>query len=337
MADALRTLGQTRLFAGDDVGADAASVEALAAYRNLGDRRGEAWALQSLAWTAFLRGDFGPAEDRLHASADAFSEIGDWGGHSWAMGLLGWVRFSQGHLDEAEQIGRSLLAEAHTGDQWATGMMTVLLANISLWKGRTSEAVTLASAARSVFLELADSWAETQALAPLARALLAVGAIDEGRALLEELLSTSRQVADARMRRIGRGAVAIALTQQLGEGASVLDMADEFLGGAAQDVIPEQRSVIGLALLQAGRVDEGLAQLEQALEAAESAALAAPAPPQPNCGSMLALGYLAVGRPGAARAALARHTGPELGTYADRGGRPSPVATPRCSMATSSA
>jgi class 3 adenylate cyclase/tetratricopeptide (TPR) repeat protein len=314
VADALRALGQTRLFTGDEEGADIASVEALGAYRNLGDRRGEAWALQSLAWTAFLRGDLGPAEDRIHASADAFSEIGDWGGHAWALGLLGWVRFSQGRLDEAEELGRSLLSDSQTGDKWAVGMMRVLLANVSLWKGRTAEAVAMATEARELFIAIHDPWAEMQAIVPMARSLLALGQIDAGRQLLDDVAGSVHQLVDPRMARLARGAVAIARTQQLGEGPAVVGLARDLVESAGAEVMPEQLSVLGLALIQAGELVEGVEVLERAVSGTGRDDQV----PQPNCGTMLAIGYLAAGRIEEASATLARHSGPGLGTYADR-------------------
>jgi class 3 adenylate cyclase/tetratricopeptide (TPR) repeat protein len=312
IADGLRALGQTRLFMGDEEGADEVSVQALAAYRNLGDRRGEAWALQSLAWTAFLRSDFGPAEDRLRASADAFSEIGDWGGHSWAIGLLGWVRYGQGRLEEAEDIGRRILVDAESGgDRWALGMMTVLLVNITLWTGRTREASVLAAKATALFEGIEDHWARLQAVIPQARTLLALGEIAEGRALLAQLEAGLGSVSDRRMRRLGQGAVVIASTQQLGEGPAVLGLASDLIEGESGEIMAEQLSALGLALLQCGRLDEGVARLEEALSRCEGGA-------PPNVGAMVALGLVAGGQIDAAVAVLDGYTGPERGTYIDR-------------------
>jgi len=45
------------MFSGDMARGDADCNEALAVYRRIGDRRGEAWALQNLATIAFFRGD----------------------------------------------------------------------------------------------------------------------------------------------------------------------------------------------------------------------------------------------------------------------------------------
>ena len=313
LADSLRALGQTYLFLGDEVAADAASAEALTLYRNIGDRRGEAWALQSLAWTAFLRGDLGPAEDRLSASAAAFTEISDFGGHSWAMGLLGWVRYSEGRLDEAERLGRAILAEASSGgDRWALGMMSILVANVALWTGRTSEAVRLAREARALMVELRDRWGELQAVTPLARGLLALGEIEAGRCLLDEVASIAGEVADVRMRRIAQGSIAIALTQQLGEGPAVLEVARKLFDIDPAAVLAQERVMLGMALLQTGAVGEALAMLEGAVDPADTLAA------QSHPGSVLALAQLTAGATDDALATLDRYCPPGAGTYADR-------------------
>ena len=313
LADSLRALGQTYLFLGDEVAADTASAEALTLYRNLGDRRGEAWALQSLAWTAFLRGDLGPAEDRLFASAAAFTEIGDFGGHSWAMGLLGWVRFSEGQLDEAERLGRAILAEASSGgDRWAVGMMSTLVANVALWTGRTSEAVRLARGARDLMVELRDRWGELQAVTPLARGLLALGDIDAGRCLLDEVSVIANEVADVRMRRIAQGSIAIALTQQLGEGPAVLEVARKLMDIDPAAVLAQERVMFGLALLQSGEVADALAMLEGSVDPADTLVA------QSHPGSVLALAQLTTGATDDALATLERYCPPGAGTYADR-------------------
>jgi class 3 adenylate cyclase/tetratricopeptide (TPR) repeat protein len=313
LADSLRALGQTYLFGGDEAAADAASAEALTLYRDLGDRRGEAWALQSLAWTAFLRGDLGPAEDRLSASAAAFTEISDFGGHSWAMGLLGWVRYSEGRLDEAERLGRSILAEAAGGgDRWAVGMMSTLVANVALWTGRTSDAVRLAREARAQMIDLRDRWGELQAVAPLARGLLALGEIEAGRSLLDEVALIAEEVADVRGRRVAKGAIAIALTQQLGEGPAVLEVARSVMDLDPASANAQERVMLGMALLQSGLVSDALAMLKRAVDPNDS--LSAQAHP----GSVLALAQLSAGMPEAALATLGRYCPPRAGTYADR-------------------
>ena len=114
------------------------SREALALFRELGDRRGEAWALQHLSWCAFIAGRLEEAEELLHTSAATFAELGDAGGLGWAMGLLAYTRFHEGFAEEAEAMAEDVLAEGRErGDRWGAGMMLVLTATIRLWTGRT--------------------------------------------------------------------------------------------------------------------------------------------------------------------------------------------------------
>ena len=76
-------------------------------------------------------------ERRLNKSADVFSELGDWGGLGWAYGLLAFVRYNQGRLDEAATLAEHIAIEgAETGNRWAVGMMSVLLANVDMWRGQ---------------------------------------------------------------------------------------------------------------------------------------------------------------------------------------------------------
>ncbi len=100
-AEALRLWGFTSVHRGELDAAETAISDALEISRALGDRRGEAWALQNLAWAAFTRGDNELAEQRLLASSNLFGEIGDFGGRAWAQGLLGYVWYFKGRLADA--------------------------------------------------------------------------------------------------------------------------------------------------------------------------------------------------------------------------------------------
>ena len=48
----------------------------------------------------------------------------------------------QGRLDEAAELAEQIAVEGlETGNRWAVGMMDVLLADVALWRGRSSDAV----------------------------------------------------------------------------------------------------------------------------------------------------------------------------------------------------
>ena len=151
------------------------------ASREVGDRRGEAWALQHLAWISFIEGRPAEAEGRLTRSADTFAELGDVGGLGWALGLLAFVCFIQGDLDRADELGQQVLTEAHErGDRWGEGMMLQLAAGVRCWSGRTAEALDYARESHALFADIGDRFGQAQSLATLGRALVAAGSGGRG-------------------------------------------------------------------------------------------------------------------------------------------------------------
>ena len=188
-AEATSERGLASLNAGDVAGAEAAIHRALDVFRQLGAGREEAWALWNLAWIAFTTGQLDLAEQRLGKSATAFAAAEDYGGAGWAIGLLGFVRYFQGRRAEAGQLADSVLKESDDlGDRWATSMMRVLRACISLWDGRTDEAIELAGDALRVFRELGEvSMGLELASSALARGLVGVGRVAEGWAVLDRV------------------------------------------------------------------------------------------------------------------------------------------------------
>jgi class 3 adenylate cyclase/tetratricopeptide (TPR) repeat protein len=111
-AAALRRMGMTYLFAGDHDIAEPLLFEALTAFQDIGSRKGVAWANQNLAWISFMRGESDVAEERLQKAVSMFDDIGDWGGLGWARGLLAWVYFTRGMLREAEEMASKQIIEA---------------------------------------------------------------------------------------------------------------------------------------------------------------------------------------------------------------------------------
>src|SRR5262249_5041512 len=159
----------TLMFKGELDESEAAIQQALATFRAIPERRGEAWALQNLAWIAFTGGHPEEAEERINQSAAGVAQIGGLGGLSWALALLAWVRFKQGELTEAEQLASDVLREgSESAARWAHGMMGVLLANVAMWTGRPQVAIERSREARRLFQEIGDQWGEVQSVAPAA-------------------------------------------------------------------------------------------------------------------------------------------------------------------------
>ncbi|MBS1848245.1 MAG: tetratricopeptide repeat protein, partial [Actinobacteria bacterium] len=160
----------------------------LDAFRTIGRRSGEAWALQNLAWISFSRGRIAEAGERLAASLAIFEEVGMPNGAAWALGLQGFVRLAEGDLAGAEALQSKVLAEAEVGgERWAVAMMLLLGATIRLWTGRTVEAVDMATDGLERFRAVQDRFGQARILWPLARALAMRGEPEPARIALDDL------------------------------------------------------------------------------------------------------------------------------------------------------
>jgi class 3 adenylate cyclase/tetratricopeptide (TPR) repeat protein len=312
VANALRSLGLAYLFRGENAEADRLISEALASYRSVGDRRGEAWALQNLAWIAFANGEAGPAEHRLQHSAELFGELGDWGGLGWAFGLLAFVRYMQGRLDEAAELAEQIAVEGlETGNRWAVGMMDVLLANVALWRGRAAEAVRDGRLAIALFEDIGDRWGETQATAPVVRALAELGREDEYRATLSRFYDVARSLPDEGMRHIPR-VVEACIELQYGDPERAQTLLAPIGHDDPSPANTDLQAARALMLLQLGEVEQALAILEREYQQADNDG------PFMNVGSRLALAYAMAKRPSDALRVIGELEQRAGGTYHDR-------------------
>jgi class 3 adenylate cyclase/tetratricopeptide (TPR) repeat protein len=305
LATALRARGRTSMFTGDMDRAEVDCDEALAVYRRLGDRRGEAWALQNLATISFFRGDTDTADARLDAAGRMFEELGDWGGRNLTYALLAWVRFMEGRLDDAEAIAVEQLPESDAqGDRYAAGLLEMLLGNISLWRGSVTVAVERARAAVTRFRALGDPWAIGQATGIELRALAATGAVDEAVTRLETEIATGHAGLPLNLL---RAQMLVHTGDPDGLPASLYVLGAE-IGDRRSVGSKDTERTLALALLQAGRTDEALAQMRQSPNV--------PGIQDHADAGALALILVAGGRSEEARALIASRDG--SGTYLDR-------------------
>jgi tetratricopeptide (TPR) repeat protein len=312
VAEALRGRGITAMFMGDLDAADSQIAEALELFRHVGDRRGEAWALQNLATISFFRGDAERAEVRLTAAGEMFRELGDWGGLNWSLAIMAWVRFMQGRLDEAERVAREQLPESDaSGNRWVSGILSVLLGNVALWSGRPDTAVDHARDAVARFSLIGDAWGETQARVVLARALAASGRIDDGLGEIEIGLDEGVQ-ANYRMASGVRSFVRAQVLVHCGD-AEALPAALHTSGGVqGMQLDVELQTMLGLALLQSGKIDEALAELDEAWSKLSGSSEG----PSANVRSARSLALAAAGRTAEARSLSEDGVG--KGTYLDQ-------------------
>ncbi len=253
---ALRQIGMTNIFANDFAAADEALQTALGLFEDLGEVRQAAWVHQNLSWSAYVSGRVDEAEARIMHAMKTFEELGDPGGLTWSRGLLAWVRFHQGHDDEAYALASAVGDDAHArGEVWGEAMMVVLTGAISLWAGRTDEAVDTLARAAELFDEIEDTFGALQAKCNLGRAIAMRGDVPAG-------LQTLEAVREADLLALSGGVMgferitSLALSVQLGDVA----MGDEILGDAHEvstSIVgaPDQVVASAMHALQCGQLD----------------------------------------------------------------------------------
>ena len=264
-AEAIRVRGRNSMFGGSMVDAEADIIEALALYRKAGDRRGEAWALQNLATIAFFQGNSAKAEERLGRAETAFRELGDYGGLNWTFAVLAWVRFMQGRRDEAEQLALEQLPESEaTGNRWVTAILQMLLGSLTLWSGRAVTAVERGTAAVIAMEELGDPWGTGQATAVRIRALAGAGRVAEAIAGIEERMGTFAGATRDANHAFAQTTLVQVLTAAGAADAlpAALHLTPPVDREPTAPYYVERAVCLARSLLQAGRIDEAIAEFD---------------------------------------------------------------------------
>lgn len=174
---------------GEHTAARALQMRAATLYKQVGDRRGEAWALLNLG--AGVQPDE-PHPDRYTRRALAtFQALGDRQGRAYAHQNLAALAFAQGDLaTAANELARALRLFRLIGDRRTEGRRQKLLARILVAEGRLDEATAAVEAG-------------VRALTPLGDAV-GLGLLDVGRAEVlcarGELLAAELALVDARAR-----------------------------------------------------------------------------------------------------------------------------------------
>jgi hypothetical protein len=138
-------------------------------------------------------------------------------------------------------------------------MMTVILASVELWSGRTTSAIELIAGSVAAFRQVNDSIGLEQALSLQARALIMAGDVTAGRAAIADALHVGP--GDAGLENGGMAVLADLLVKvQLGElvdDAPRLGMLDRVLAEFGDDPGMTDLAVgVALALAQLGRHED---------------------------------------------------------------------------------
>ena len=258
---ALRGAGMTSFSSGNLARAEDQLMEALDIARELGRRRDEAWALWTLSWVSFAAVRLDEAEQRLGEAAAAFQAAGDAGGNGWVKGLLGYIRLAQGRREEAEELALGVVEDAgDRGDRWAHAMVVVLLGSLRLWQGKIQAAIESGHEARATFLAIGDNAGLVRALGFLCRALAAAGQVGEARRYAQEAVAASGNGSALGVEPFTGQVYQALVALQAGDWQTALTALDDLPSIALGDT--ELRTARGLALMQAGRIQEAIALLE---------------------------------------------------------------------------
>ncbi len=156
-ANALRSAGSTVFFTGDYVRAAELAEEALALFRELGDKREVARILDRLASAQVNLKRFDEARASAEESLALFEELCDREGALYPLEKLGWIEWERGHRERGvELIEESLARGREFGDSWWEAAQLGSLAEMAFDQGDLERANRLCRESLVVVLEIGD-------------------------------------------------------------------------------------------------------------------------------------------------------------------------------------
>jgi class 3 adenylate cyclase/tetratricopeptide (TPR) repeat protein len=274
--EALRQLGLLDYFDGRLGDAEERFEEAHALATQVGDERGAGWALQHLAWSATTRGDYSRADEALDAAVEVFARLEDTGGLAWVAGTEGFVRALEGRFTEARDLARSLLPVGEqNNERWGVAALLTIDAIAAAELGDVVVAASEAERARARFAEVGDTWGQSLALCAAGISARGADLPDRAVAFLEQAvdlaergghpLNAALAMVALGWSQLDRGQVdaAEACVWKVGEALSGLDLEPHAALGA--------RVLLAQVLRRRGQLEEAVAELDAALDAAGEA------------------------------------------------------------------
>jgi len=194
------TAGLAGLLALDGPWADAITrhTAAIQAARYLGDRLGQAGALNDLGDIRRLTGDYPAAAQALEQALGIYRDLGDRRGQANALHYLGYVRMSTGDYPAAAQAQEQALGiyrdQGFRGGEAEALNESGALRRVS---GDLAQAAECHRQALDLARAIASTWDEAHALAGLGRCALAAGHATQAKALLHQALEIFQRIGAA--------------------------------------------------------------------------------------------------------------------------------------------
>jgi len=177
--------------------ARALSEESLALWRELGDKRGIATALNDLGWVAWRQGDYTVARALSEESLALWRELGETQGIATSLTNLGWIAQYQGDYTAAYALHQeSLDLRRILADKRGVAFSLALLGWVVSRQGAYGRAVALLAEAVALFREVGMKQLFAFASSVLAEVTYAQGDDRQAAALLEESVTLFRDIGD---------------------------------------------------------------------------------------------------------------------------------------------
>ncbi|UWM56949.1 tetratricopeptide repeat protein (plasmid) [Salinirubellus salinus] len=287
--------------------AEAAFERALEAHREIGDRTGEADALQGLGMVYFRRTEYGRDLEYQRAALELFEEFGELRRQSNALGNMASVYVSMEAYDEAtEHAERSLELRERIGFDLGVAQCHNVLGRVAeakndLDRAREHHRETLARA-----VELGNPEWQVIGYINLGNVATGLGNLVTAEEYLERGIRTVESMGDVRDEAILRRNLAEVWRQQgkydtaAQEAGEALECAEEVSDDRVRGL---SKGVLGRVALAEGRYGEAESTLTEALEAFDELELR-----EPSISVLLAIAQVAIeeGRPDEAKPHLDR-------------------------------
>ncbi len=156
-AKALLGAGLLAAVQGDGAVAPLRLQQSIAQFREMGDKRGLAYALSFLGTLTRWSGELAGARATLEKSVALFRELGDKWGLALTLGLLGDALMVLGHEEEAQsQSEESVALLRELGDKWGLAVALDNLGNIALHRGDDTAAHSWLEESVAILREVGD-------------------------------------------------------------------------------------------------------------------------------------------------------------------------------------
>ena len=170
--------------------ADRHLLEALAAFRAIGDRRNEAMMLNNLGYLRRLQGRIDEAEPYHLESLAIRRDIGDRVGQGRILGMLSILYENEGRHDDARDAASEAFEIAsEANDRLFMATALAQLAQAEFGAGRIDEARAAYKDSRSLFNEIADVSRSAQVDVRLARLDMHVGNLESAEQRIDTMLA----------------------------------------------------------------------------------------------------------------------------------------------------